>query len=128
MMKIEHVALYVSDLEKGKDFFIKYFKGKAGALYHNKKTNFKSYFISFDDACRLEIMWRPELKDLNNDCNYLSYNHVAFAVGSKDAVDTLSAQLQKDGYKLLSGPRITGDGYYESVIEIFDKIKIEITL
>lgn len=49
-MKIEHIAMYVKDLEKAREFFEKYFSAKSNNLYHNKKTNFKSYFLSFDDG------------------------------------------------------------------------------
>ncbi len=48
-MKIEHVALYVHDLEKAKEFFVTYLNGKANDGYHNPKTDFRSYFITFED-------------------------------------------------------------------------------
>jgi lactoylglutathione lyase len=127
-MKIEHVALYVNDLEKARDFFIKYFDGKSNDGYHNKTTDFRSYFISFDDGSRLEIMTRPELADTPKELNRTGFIHIAFSVGSKEKVDQLTARLKNDGYEVLSGPRTTGDGYYESSILGIDNNQIEITV
>lgn len=127
-MKIEHVALYINDLEKARDFFIKYFGGKSNDGYHNKTTDFRSYFISFDDGSRLEIMTRPELADTPKELNHTGFIHLAFSVGSKEKVDELTARLKNDGYEVLSGPRTTGDGYYESCILGIDNNQIEITV
>lgn len=126
-MKVEHVAMYVNNLEGTKDFFCKYFNGKANGEYHNPKTDFKSYFISFDDGSRLEIMTRPEVEECNRKPYGLGYIHIAFSVGSKEKVDKLSEVLRSDGYKIVSGPRTTGDGYYESSIEGVEGNIIEIT-
>ena len=127
-MKIEHVALYVNDLEKARNFFIKYFDGKSNDGYHNKTTDFRSYFISFDDGSRLEIMTRPELADTPKELNRTGFIHLAFSVGSKEKVDELTARLKNDGYEVLSGPRTTGDGYYESCILGIENNQIEITV
>ena len=127
-MKIEHVALYVNDLEKARDCFIKYFGGKSNDGYHNKTTDFRSYFISFDDGSRLEIMTRPELADTPKEVNRTGFIHLAFSVGSKEKVDELTARLKNDGYEVLSGPRTTGDGYYESCILGIENNQIEITV
>ena len=126
-MKIEHVALYVKDLEKAKDFFVTYLKGKANDGYHNPKTDFKSYFISFDDGSRLELMTRPELVEQTKHPFRTGYAHIAFSVGSKAAVDELTAKLDEAGYSVSSGPRTTGDGYYESCIVGLEENFIEIT-
>ena len=127
-MKIEHVALYVNDLEKARDFFIKYFGGKSNDGYHNKTTDFRSYFISFDDGSRLEIMTRPKLADTPKEVSRTGFIHLAFSVGSKENVDSLTERLQKDGFKVLSGPRTTGDEYYESCILGIEDNQIEITV
>lgn len=126
-MKIEHVALYVSDLEKAKDFFVTYLNGKANDGYHNPKTDFRSYFISFDDGARLEIMTRPELDEHKKHPFRTGYAHIAFRVGNKAAVDELTAKLDEAGYSVSSGPRTTGDGYYESCIVGLEENLIEIT-
>ena len=127
-MKIEHVDLYVNDLEKDKDFFIKYFDGKSNDGYHNKTTDFRSYFISFDDGSRLEIMTKPNLADAEKELNRTGFIHLAFSVGSKEKVDELTSCLKNDGYEVISGPRTTGDGYYESCILGFENNQIEITI
>ncbi len=127
-MKIEHIALYVKDLEKCRDFFIKYFKGKSNAGYHNRTTNFRSYFITFKDGPRLELMNKPEIINEEKNLARTGFIHLAFSVGSKENVDSLTEWLQKDGFKVLSGPRTTGDGYYESCILGIEDNQIEITV
>lgn len=126
-MKIEHVAMYVNDLEKAKDFFTQYFGAKVGDKYHNKTKDFQSYFLSFEDGARLEIMNRPNMKDMEKPLERTGYIHIAFSLGSKEAVDELTARLKQDGYHVVSGPRTTGDGYYESCIVGIEGNQIEIT-
>lgn len=126
-MKIEHVALFVTDLEKAKDFFVTFLNGKANDGYHNTNTDFRSYFISFDNGARLELMTRPELVEQNKSPYRTCYAHVAFSVGSTEAVDELTAKLDAAGYSVTSGPRTTGDGYYESSIIALEDNMIEIT-
>lgn len=127
-MKIEHIALYVNDLEGAKNFFVKYFGAASNDGYHNPTTDFRSYFLTFGDGSRLEIMTRPDLTDSGDFLNRFGYAHIAFSVGSKEAVDSLTTQLKDDGYPLLSGPRTTGDGYYESCILGFEGNLIEIAV
>ena len=127
-MKIEHIALYVNDLEAVKNFFIKYFNASPNKLYHNRATNFRSYFLSFDDGARLELMNRPEMSDLPKDFNRSGYAHIAFSVGSKEKVDLLTKRLRANGYEIISGPRTTGDGYYESSVVGIEQNLIEITV
>ena len=115
-MKIEHIAMYVRELEKTKDFFIKYFGAVSNEGYHNKNTDFRSYFLSFDDGARLEIMNRPSMEDPEKTPARTGLIHLAFSVGSKEKVDELTARLKADGSEVASGLRITGDGYYESCI------------
>lgn len=127
-MKIEHVAMYVNDLEAAKDFFVTYLRGSANELYHNKNTDFRSYFISFEDGARLEIMNKPQTEDVSKGINRTGYIHLAFSVGSREKVDELTETLRNDGYEVLSGPRTTGDGYYESCILGIEGNQIEITV
>lgn len=127
-MKIEHVAMYVNDLEKARDFFVEYLGGKANDGYHNVKTDFRSYFISFDDGARLEIMNKPDMVDGEKALNRTGFIHVAFSVGSRERVDGLTRLLKEDGYQVVSGPRTTGDGYYESCIVAVEGNQIEITV
>lgn len=126
-MKIEHIALYVNDLEKARDFFVKYLDGTSNNGYHNPKTDFRSYFISFEDGARLEVMTKPGLIDDEKHLNRTGYAHVAFSLGSKEKVDSLTARLKSDGYEVVSGPRTTGDGYYESCIVAIEGNQIEVT-
>ena len=127
-MRIEHVAVYVSDLEKTREFFETYFDGKSGDRYHNKNTGFMSYFLSFQEGARLEIMTRPDRYTEDRDVNRLGFVHLAISVGSKEKVDSLTELLRHNGYETVSGPRTTGDGYYESCILGPDRIQIEITI
>ena len=127
-MKIDHLALYVNDLEGARDFFVQYFDATSNEGYHNEKTDFRSYFLRFSDGSRLEIMTKPDLSDSGDLLNRFGYAHIAFSTGSKDTVDKLTAKLSADGYPILSGPRTTGDGYYESCILGFEGNVIEITV
>ncbi len=127
-MKIEHIALYVKDLEGAKRFFVKYFGAKSNDGYYNPKTNFRSYFLSFEDGARLEIMNKPQMADLQKDISRTGYAHIAFRVGSKEKVNALTAELKADGYEVISGPRTTGDGYYESCIIAIEDNQVEITV
>ena len=127
-MKIEHIAMYVNDLEATRDFFIKYLGGRSNDGYHNAKTGFRSYFIGFEDGARIEIMTRPEMTDEPKPLDRTGYIHVAFSTGSKEAVDQLTRRLRADHYEVISGPRTTGDGYYESCIVAIEGNQIEITV
>jgi len=128
-MKIEHLAIYTKDLEKLKEFYIKYFHVKVNEKYRNQKTQFESYFLSFDEGCRLEIMTLPILKE-NKDIslNLTGLAHFSISVGSKEEVLALTEKLRLDGYMIKGEPRTTGDGYFESVILDPDGNKIEITI
>lgn len=127
-MKIDHVAMYVNDLEAAKNFFVQYLGGKPNDIYHNTKTGFRSYFISFEDSTRLEVMNKPEMQDDHKGRNRTGFIHVAFSVGSKEKVVALTERLKDDGYEVISGPRTTGDGYYESCIAVIEGNQIEITV
>ena len=127
-MRIEHIALYVNDLEAARQFFVTYLGGRSNDGYHNESTDFRSYFISFDDGARLEIMTKPDMADADKPLNRTGYAHVAFSVGSKERVDELTARLKADGFAVVSGPRTTGDGYYESCVVAIEENQIEITV
>nr|WP_330365728.1 VOC family protein [Butyrivibrio sp. XBB1001] len=127
MMKIEHVAMYVNNLDTVRDFFVKYLGGKSNDGYHNVNTDFRSFFISFDDGARLELMNKPGLVDAEKQLTRTGYIHIAFSVGSKEKVDELTDRLKNDGFEVVSGPRTTGDGYYESCIVAIEGNQIEIT-
>ncbi|SCZ76276.1 VOC family protein [Pseudobutyrivibrio xylanivorans] len=127
-MLIEHIAMYVNDLENARDFFVQYLGGASNDGYHNKNTDFRSYFISFDDGARLEVMTKPEIEEVEKPLNRTGYAHIAFSVGSKEKVDEMTARLKADGFEVLSGPRTTGDGYYESCIVVIEGNQIELTV
>jgi lactoylglutathione lyase len=115
-MKIDHIALYTKDLERMKDFYMKYFNVSSNDGYHNKVTGLRTYFLTFEDHTRLELMTRPELDELSPSPYQTGYIHLAFSVGSRQLVDSITNTLEQDGYQIFSKPRVTGDGYYESCI------------
>ena len=127
MPAIEHVALWVNDLERSRAFFQKYFGATSNDIYINA-AGFHSYFLTFDGGARLEIMHdgtqTPNAEDRPHD----GYGHVAFSVGSAEEVDRLTAELVADGFRCVSGPRTTGDGYYESCVLDDEGNRIEITV
>ena len=107
---------------------MKHLGAKSNEGDHNLKTSCRSYFLSFDDGARLEIMNKPEMADFPKGFARTGYAHIAFSVGSKEKVDALTAELKADGYEVVSGPRTTGDGYYESCIIAIEGNQIEITV
>lgn len=126
-MRIEHLAMYVMDLEATKDFFVKYFNATTNEMYHNPRSDFKSYFLTFEGGSRLEIMTRPHLWNAEKNPLQCGFIHIAISVGSKAQVDQLTQTLQQDGYEVVSGPRTTGDGSYESCVSGPENNLIEIT-
>ncbi len=126
-MIIEHVAMYVNDLIAARDFFVRFLGGRSDAGYHNPRTGFSSFFISFDGGARLELMNKPEMDDREKSPGRTGYAHIAFSVGGRERVDALTSELKAAGYKVISGPRTTGDGYYESCIAVIEGNQIEIT-
>ncbi|AYV67663.1 MULTISPECIES: VOC family protein [Niallia] len=126
-MKIEHVAIWVKDLEGMKTFYTTYFEGTANSKYQNIEKKFESYFISFKEGARLELMRKAGIDKSDSD-DRVGWAHIAISLGSKEAVNQLTERLQKDGFLLVNGPRLTGDGYYESVIEDPEGNLIELTV
>ena len=127
-MRIDHAALFCKDLEQMRQFFIDYFNARSNEQYHNPRTGLRTYILSFTDgSTRLELMQRPDVQDADPSLPAIGYVHLSFAVGSKKGVDLLTRRLAADGYTVTSGPRTTGDGYYESCIVGPEKILIEIT-
>lgn len=127
-MKLDHIAIWTKDLERLKNFYLKYFEGKSNEKYVNPKKQFESYFISFESGSRVEIMTRQDIPDSLDDAikEFLGYIHISISVGSKENVDRLTEQLRADGYSIIGYPRITGDGCYESVILDPDGNRVEI--
>ena len=128
-MKIEHIAIWVSDLEKMRSFYEMYFDGKSGDQYYNPVKQFSSYFISFSSGSRLELMHRPDISEkLKEGAEHIGLTHFAISIGSKHAVDNLTQRLSSDGYQVVGPPRTTGDGYYESVVLDPEQNRIELTI
>jgi lactoylglutathione lyase len=129
-MKIEHLAVWTNQLEALKTFYIKFFNARSNEKYLNPVKQFNSYFLSFDDGARLELMQMPNIPNNANDVNKQAIGliHFAMSVGSKEKVDELTEKIREAGYAVLGEPRLTGDGYYESVILDPDNNRIEITI
>ena len=150
-MRIDHAALFCRDLEQMRQFFIDYFDARSNEQYHNPRTGLRTYILSFTEgSTRLELMqrteqrepsssleWpssdgriqsqRPDVQDADPSQPAIGYVHLSFAVGSRKGVDLLTRRLAADGYTVTSGPRTTGDGYYESSILGPEGIQIELT-
>ena len=126
-MKIEHIAIWVIDLEIMRSFYETYFNAVSGEKYVNPIKKFSSYFLSFKEGARLEIMHKPEINS-TSEIQYTGLVHFAVSVGSKEKVDALTEQLRMNGYSIAGEPRTTGDGYYESVILDPEGNQIEITI
>jgi len=128
-MKIDHISIWVQDLEKIRAFYEKYFGAVSNEKYNNPTKSFESYFLNFDNSCRLEIMKRPDIKESDHSYTVQKHGltHLAFSTGSREKVDELTETLRRDGYTVAGEPRVTGDGYYESVILDPENNIIEIT-
>ncbi len=124
-MKIEHVAIWVKDLERMKQFYSYYFNMNYGKKYHNPLKNFTSYFLSFENGSRIEIMHQPEVF---GEKTKIGFAHLAISIGSKEKVLELTEKLRKDNYTIFDEPRTTGDGYFESVILDPEGNQIELTV
>ena len=127
-MQIEHAAMYVRDLEGARRFFETYLEARSGPLYENKQTGFRSFFLTFDGGARLELMCAPRMEDAARSPARTGYAHLAFRVGSREKVDGLTARLEADGFGVVSPPRTTGDGYYESCVADAEGNRIELTV
>lgn len=129
-MQIEHVAIWTKDLERLKAFYEQYFEARASGKYHNPVKQFESYFLTFASGARLELMHMPAIPESRDDreAQFTGFIHLAMSVGSKEQVDALTHRLRQDGHQIVGEPRITGDGYYESVAFDPDGNRIEITV
>ena len=129
-MKIDHIAIWAHDLERLKDFYVKYFEMTCGEKYVNQNKHYSSYFLSFEGAeTRIEIMQRPDIAErTEKQSATMGITHFSIALDSKDEVDSLTERLRSDGFIIVGEPRTTGDGYYESVVEDCEGNWVEITI
>ena len=133
-MKIEHIAIWVKDIDKVCEFYQKYFGGNIQPLYHNPTKQFTSRFITFEGGARLEIMHRPDVGTMTESksdtpiIDHTGFAHLSISVGSKEKVDLLTKEMSNDGIIIVGEPRTTGDGYYESVVLDPEGNRIEITI
>ena len=128
-MKIDHIALFCKDLERMRLFFMNFFAATSNELYHNPKTGLRTYILSFPyGSARLELMQKPDVISIDPSQANIGFIHLSISVGSKDIVDSKTEELRDAGYSVTSGPRTTGDGYYESCIIGPEGIQIEITI
>ncbi len=127
-MKIDHISLYVRDLESMRAFYQTFFGATADSKYHNPRTGLSTCFLSFESGARLELMHRADAIDEEKPLARNGFIHLAFAAGSQAAVVRLTERLRAAGYGVISGPRTTGDGYFESCVLDPEQNQIEITV
>jgi lactoylglutathione lyase len=128
-MRINHIAINCFDVTKVTDFFLLYFDTSIGGEYDNPKTGLHSCMLFFTEgSTKLELMSWPDISVLSYQSRRQGFTHFSVSVGNRAKVDALTARLKNDGYELKSGPRVTGDGYYESCILGPENIEIEITI
>ena len=128
-MEIHHIAIWVKDLERMRDFYVRYLDADSSEYYKNPNKDFKSCFISFSNGAKIELMNQPGKVEVTMDKGLEAFGltHIAISVGSKKEVDNLTDRLRKDGYNIAGDPRTTGDGFYESVILDPEGNRLEIT-
>jgi lactoylglutathione lyase len=118
-MKLDHVAIWTVDIEAMRAFYEKYFDARSNPKYENERKKFTSYFLTLPGGGRLELMHRRDIRTIpgpRGSDEFIGYAHLGVELGSRAAVDALTKRLQRDGVPLLDGPRVTGDGYYESMV------------
>lgn len=130
MISIEHLAVWVNDLEAMRTFYQQHFGARANDLYHNQKKGFRSYFLTFPGGGpRLELMQRPDVPDeLAPGKEVRGFTHFAMALGSESAVEELTETLRAAGCTVVGEARTTGDGYYESVVLDPEGNRLELTV
>lgn len=126
-VRIEHVAIWTRDPERLRDFYLNYFGATANDGYYNPRREFRSFFLTLGSGARIELMQVPQIADATEQVR-VGLAHIAFSLGSKEAVDDLTERLRGDGFAVLDGPRTTGDGYYESVVADPDGNRLELTI
>ncbi len=118
-MRIAHIAIWCKDIERTKTFYEKYFQAKAGNKYINNIKQFESYFLEFENTdTKIELMHKPNITELpvSTNVQHLGLAHVAFGTKNREQVESLTQKLREDGYYIAGEPRVTGDGYYESIV------------
>jgi lactoylglutathione lyase len=129
-MTIDHIAIWTDQIERLKDFYTKYFDGTPNTKYRNNENKYESYFVSFGSGSRIELMQKPGIPENLNDPvgkQYLGIIHLAFGVENMEEVNRKAAELSNDGFKILRGPRKTGDGYWEFETLDPDNNRIEVS-
>lgn len=127
-MKIDHLAIWVIDIEKTKNFYTYFFRMNCNDKYVNPEKEFTSYFLSFENGTRIEIMQRTNIPQRGNYTTEITgLAHFAISVGSRDKVNELTEMIRNSGYLIYGEPRVTGDGYYESIVSDPDGNRVEIT-
>jgi lactoylglutathione lyase len=129
-MKLEHIAIWTTRLEELKEYYTTYFQGVAGNKYHNTGKGFQSYFLRFEGGARLEIMTMASIRPRTTDPREApeqGITHLAFEVANRQEVDRHCAMLMADGFEIIDGPRVTGDGYYEFTTLDPDNNRVEVT-
>ena len=124
-VRLEHVGIWVRDIDAVAAFYASYFGARVGALYRNPRKGFESRFLEFGNGARIELMCRADIGDRPAG-DQLGLAHVALTVGDESAVDDLARRLGADGFPAIDGPRRTGDGYYECVIADPEGNRVEI--
>lgn len=129
-MTLEHVAIWTNNLERLKNFYVQYFGGTANNKYINPQKRFESYFLTFESGARLELMYKPDIPENKNDTIQTQHSgiiHLAFGVETMQQVNDKAQRLKEGGFTILSGPRKTGDGYYEFETLDPDNNRLEVT-
>jgi lactoylglutathione lyase len=127
-MRIDHLAIWTYNLEGLRNFYMHYFDASSNEIYHNHSREFRSYFLSFNGGCRLELMEMPNIPKSKDNAlkQFTGLIHFAVKVGSKEGVNELTETLRKDGFKIIGEPRTTGDGCYESIFLDPDGNRVEL--
>ena len=113
-MRIATISMNVTDLNKVKDFYAKYFGAKVDDKYENFRTGYTYCFLSFDNGARLLLVSGSNIVDRKREDNVAGFSRISIAVDGADKVQELATQIARDGFQIVSGFRMNGYGEYES--------------
>ena len=118
-MRIDHIAIWCDDLERMREFYTTYFGCSANDIYRNPGKGYASYFLTFSSGtARIELMHRTDI-DIEPERRGFQkgWAHLSICVGEREDVDSMVERLHSDGHRIIGQMRLTGDGYYEAVVE-----------
>ena len=98
-MFVEHIAVWVRDLEKKMaEFYETYFGAQRSEKISQHQDWVSILFLRFDSGSRIELTTKQHLHPGGTDT--LGYTHLAMALKSQAEVDAYAQRFVSDGFLL----------------------------